>query len=124
VSTPIGADNINADYGLPEIEIAWLAGLIEGEGCFRVGHHKNWDTPMFKMKMTDEDVMLRAAGVCGVKLYGPHVYGKYKPLWAIDTGKMDDVQRIGEMVLPYMGMRRTSKINEVLACIDDKRRAK
>ena len=42
------------------IDIAWLAGLLEGEGCFRLDKGKY---PIIRLGMGDEDVVVRAASL-------------------------------------------------------------
>ena len=41
-------------------EIAWLAGIIEGEGSF---HYAKSNSPMIVIKMTDKDVIERIASL-------------------------------------------------------------
>ncbi len=41
-------------------EIAWLGGLLEGEGCFLL---KRGKYPSVRLKMTDEDTVVRAAAL-------------------------------------------------------------
>lgn len=94
---------------MTEIETAWLAGILEGEGCF---YFKR--TPMVKLSMTDEDVVERAAKLVGKqcrKANRPTVSGKSVYLLEIHGEK---AIRLMESILPYMGGRRSNKIREVL----------
>ena len=50
---------------MTELDIAWLAGLLEGEGCFRINTRKRDNGtinyyPQLILKMTDEDIIKRA----------------------------------------------------------------
>jgi hypothetical protein len=92
-------------------DIAWLAGLLEGEGCFRT--HKN--CPGLTVNMTDEDVIARAAKVLGYpKPTVPYIQrpGR-KPIWCLSLhGK----HAIAWMMTLYtfMGTRRRAKIREII----------
>lgn len=96
-------------------ELIWLAGLLEGEGCFL------WtgNTPVVKVAMTDEDVMLRASKALGCNLTGPYPSKKkpgggfYKPIYyAGISGR--PAFAIMKKLLPIMGNRRTKKIRSIL----------
>jgi hypothetical protein len=95
--------------------IAWAAGLIEGEGCFT--WHSEGKHPYFLMDMTDRDVLEKFQLVFPfVNLRGPYTH-KNKPLnkprWRVDAFGSKAIQ-IMEAILPYMGKRRTCKIKEFL----------
>jgi hypothetical protein len=42
---------------MTETQIAWIAGIIEGEGCIWVGRQKNWKRTVLNVSMTDYDVI-------------------------------------------------------------------
>ena len=95
--------------------ILWLAGLLEGEGCFRFG---KWASKgngcQITVEMTDEDVIVKAAEVMGTKVYfhKPRRLG-CKPTWY--TGACGDkAAAIARQILPFMGQRRKAKIEELL----------
>ncbi len=93
-------------------DIAWLAGLLEGEGYFGV---KAKTSPVISISMTDEDVMARAGALMGCTptrvnrqhanrkdLYRVQIYGIRAASWMMT-------------VLPLMGARRGQVIKESLA---------
>lgn len=105
---------------MSEGELYWLAGLLEGEGCFAIrgtGHN-----PVIQLIMTDLDVVIRAAKIMGShkviktkqdsrggkSLYRTVVYGSV----AISLMKK---------LLPLMGERRSIKINECIYNYECKR---
>lgn len=103
-----------------DTDIAWLAGLLEGEGHFSC--HNKGDGHLRKsigiqLKMTDEDVVLRAAALLGARAHENN--------WARDNRDHQTVwrcavsgakaERIMRLVRPYMGQRRGAKIDEILA---------
>lgn len=45
-------------------DIAWLAGLLEGEGTFVSGKRTS-HLPMIQLMMTDKDIVIRAAKIMG-----------------------------------------------------------
>ena len=111
---------------MTEIEIAWLAGLFEGEGCIttaKKSNHSSGNQRFLVIKMTDEDVLRKAHRIAGVgKLYGPYraVNNKvrdtshYKPFWQWAVFARDEVLYIGNALLPHLGERRRAKMIEAL----------
>lgn len=111
---------------MTEVELAWLAGLLEGEGCFRIATNSasssspGYRWPTIAMNMTDEDVLRRAAQIAAVgKVYGP--YGPYKsnpyskkPFWQWHVTKREDALWLMKRLYPHMGQRRQEKIDEIL----------
>ena len=94
-------------------DIAWLAGLLEGEGCFRsVGN-----CPTIKLSMTDRDTVVRAAGLLGLTHIATviHKNPTYKDAWVIAANGRTAA---GWMmtIWPLMGARRQEKITEMLKC--------
>jgi len=88
--------------------IAWLAGLIEGEGSFL------WaKSPCISVQMTDRDIIARAAALLGAKVCGPYENG-HKPTWAF---RVHGSRAVGWMLtlFTFMGERRRAKIAEVIA---------
>jgi hypothetical protein len=97
-------------------EMAWLAGLIEGEGCF------GWNKSNFgsiTIGMSDRDVIERAAVILGKtekiheRTLRSGAIGK-KPLFYV---RVTGTRAIGWMMTLYsfMGQRRQEKIRAVLA---------
>lgn len=100
-------------------DIAWLAGLLEGEGSFMVWkNHKPKKTyfyPTISVNMTDKDIIDRVANLFGTQSYVfKKAYGvSKKPSWrAMVRGK--NAVAWMKLLLPYMGERRAEKINEIL----------
>lgn len=94
-------------------DIAWLAGLLEGEASFML---KKGNT-IIRMQMTDKDVMDRAAALLGTKVadYGRKPKGKpsYLPVFHL---AIHGTKAIGWMMTLYtfMGERRRAKILQIL----------
>jgi hypothetical protein len=98
-------------------QIEWLAGLLEGEGCFsKVGYRvrEGLGTVAIFVNMTDRDVIEKAAALLGSKVVTfPRPPG-YKPQWR--TLLYGD-RAAGWMMtlLPLMGKRRRARITALLA---------
>lgn len=94
--------------------ISWLAGLLEGEGCFTSRGGR--PTPIIQLCMTDKDVVIRAARILGANkvtccnkktaggkdLFRLTVFGRRAVAWVMT-------------LYPLMGLRRQEKIRETLA---------
>jgi hypothetical protein len=98
-------------------DIAWLAGLLEGEGYFAFIS----DRPRITISMTDRDVIEEAAKLMG----DPKIYLTKRPdKKDIFTIRISGYRAIGIMyqVLPFMKKRRTAQIFAVLDGWKSKRR--
>jgi hypothetical protein len=86
-------------------DLYWLAGLLEGEGCFC--------SPGIKLGVTDRDVVVRVARILERHVRGPYKYG-YKPVYYTEiwAGPAIDWMR---KLLPLMGRRRAAKIRSIVA---------
>jgi outer membrane protein assembly factor BamA len=100
-------------------DIAWAAGLFEGEGCISLPSNHSVS---LKLKMTDRDVVerLHALFPCPkieVKNYATSSNPNYKTQygWNITDGK--EITRILNLFMPYFGQRRKAKAQELLAFI-------
>jgi len=105
-------------------EIAWIAGILEGEACFdyhfnkRMG--KNFGKPPLKkyprirVEMKDEDIILRLYKLLGGKLSSKN--GKqinHSKTFLIKWFQPKDVKRILTMIRPWLGKRRGQKVDEL-----------
>lgn len=108
-----------------DTDIAWLAGLLEGEGSFcyaapspRPGHTCRGRISV-QLQMTDQDVVQRAAGLmgCACRPGGTRVAHDgctRKAMWRTYLSGAPAVRTM-RLVRPYMGQRRGAKIDELLA---------
>jgi hypothetical protein len=97
-------------------EIAWAAGLFEGEGsAFIASQHRQ---PKMTLVMTDQDVVerfQRVMGVGQVRTYGHNTGGRRKPYWMWTVQSRADVLVAASILLPHLGRRRTAAVLEVQA---------
>ena len=102
--------------GQKSIEIAWAAGLFEGEGCIATDRNSR----RLIIEMTDKDVMEDFVRIVGYgNLCGPHNTQKKdgikrKPTYRWSVCKRTEVSRILQLFLPFLGKRRTKKAVNVL----------
>ena len=71
--------------------------------------------------LTDEDVLKRLHNYVGGLFSGPVIDGnpKHKPFWRWGINKREAVQDLCVRLLPLMGVRRSSKIREILQMMED-----
>lgn len=101
------------------LEVAWAAGLFEGEGCFTltVGNRPGSRRVAARVGSTDRDVIERFARIIGfghVNLKRAHKEG-HKDLYEWSTQAAPSVRDFIELVRPYLGRRRREKAEEVYA---------
>lgn len=109
-------------------EIRWLAGLLEGEGCFGIYFNKNakgekkYPVLRISLGMTDEDVVERAAGLLGAR--GHRTYQPAKGIKPFFETTVTGSRAAGWMMTLYslMGRRRRQRILECLSRWDGPRR--
>jgi hypothetical protein len=107
-----------ADVALPrvdlsEADIAWVAGILEGEGCWT--RKRNGSRWWIAVRMTDKDIIDRLAQVTGVGRISqdrprrPH----HKMAWAWLVMARPHREWLTVQVWPRMGERRARRIEEV-----------
>jgi hypothetical protein len=113
-------------------QLAWAAGLYEGEGSVGAYLYKNRPTlltPQVRMRLssTDEDVARRFYEIVGVGyFYGPLKVqqGRYKDRWDWVSGKWVEAQYVAGLFWPWLGGRRKEQFVKALrahhqAYVDD-----
>lgn len=99
---------------IPIHDIAWLAGILEGEASFGYGC-----TPILEIGMTDEDVINKISTIIKKKYFVTFPKQKMKDgsarktVYRIRLFGVKAIQ-IMQWVFPFMGKRRKEKIIEVL----------
>ena len=83
------------------LDLVWLAGLLEGEGCFTVSN-----TQIISLGMNDKDVVERASRIMRTKVRDAR-QGKF----FVTTACGDRARMLMTRLRPYMGRRRGHKID-------------
>ena len=97
-------------------EIAWLAGLLEGEGCFAF-----YKSPWILLQMCDGDVVRRAALIMDAPWAGPIDMNRWRSIGTTPRKPLYRCRITGDQaawwmhqVYWFMGERRQAKIREAL----------
>lgn len=104
-------------------DLAWLAGLLEGEGSFMMGRNtvggKVYFYPKIVVTMTDKDIIDRVSDLFGVTTYKlPDASYMKKQQWRSQVSGYKAAVLM-EALIPFMGFRRTEKIKEILELYGD-----
>jgi hypothetical protein len=96
-------------------QIAWAAGLFEGEGC--ITGHRGRSARHVALVMADEDIVRRFAAIVRIgavrgdgTLRRPH----HRHLWRWQADG-DGGEAVLHLLLPYLGARRSARAKEMLA---------
>lgn len=98
-------------------EIAWAAGLFEGEGCMAVYQTKYGAKiqPQVRLAMKDADVVERFATIVGCgHLRSVPAKGNCSPMREWYVYEAVKVREVIGLLLPFFGDRRRAKALEVL----------
>lgn len=102
--------------------IAWIAGIIEGEGyiCGRVNRKSGVTVGLcVQVNMTDEDVLRLCQKRTGLgRVNGPYKSNSYrknwKPNWKWTVGRTKEVMGLLQAIIPWLGKRRKAKALQVM----------
>ena len=106
-----------------ELDYAWAAGVLEGEGCFSIFKRKerrNTRSVAIHCVMGDEDIVRRLHSLfgCGHVSIIPPRSENWKTMWAWQVQNKVGVLEVILRVLPYLGIRRTAKAKELMNHIE------
>lgn len=99
-------------------EIAWVAGLFEGEGSTGVySKHPVWKIGLHPR---DTDVINRVKEIlqCG-NIHGPYVRPDGSSVLCFTVGKIKDVYKVIQLTYPYLGARRQKQCDIVIEYIKE-----
>lgn len=117
---------------MTESEIAWAAGLFEGEGTVyakRTRSGRQWHAALF-VTSTDRDVVEKFAHLVGASIYERPTesaghYGKL-PVFTARINQSERSLEIADLFAPWLGERRLDQIAEakrrVLSSLPDGRK--
>ena len=109
--------------GLSEIDIAWLAGLLEGEGSFLLDNRSakrfkvstSPPSPFIKIQMTDEDVIKKVATMVNKNVFSPtRKTVKSKTTYSVHIGDRPTLRILLPRLFPYLGARRQAQAQPLL----------
>lgn len=94
-------------------DIYWLAGLLEGEGCFGLSGSKG-GSARISLNMTDKDIVERAASLLGAEVKVVKRYPNRKQVYRIEIFSS---KAVAWMMTLYslMGVRRKETIEKSIS---------
>lgn len=96
---------------MTEVETAWLAGLLEGEGSFITALLSDRIRPRVALSMCDEDVVAKVAAMRDVAYCQTNHYQRnprWEPAFRITACGAEAVEVV-RAVRPFIGTRRIDK---------------
>lgn len=111
-----------------DINIAWAAGILEGEGCFLKSKDKrsNYHKVAIQVEMTDKDVVEELQRIFGGSLWESNYPSKFKafpnakPSWRWSVHRQQEVFDTLIKVMPYLKFRRLQKAKELFEYLEEK----
>lgn len=101
---------------LKPTQLMWLAGLIEGDGCFL--QRKDCFSPRVFVAMVDKDTVERFAAPFKVNVrHVPSRKENWQPYFVAQVGSAAALA-LCKTLYPHMGKRRQHRIDEMLLAID------
>jgi hypothetical protein len=101
---------------MSDVEVAWVAGIIEGEGCFSF---KSNNQAAVIVCMVDKDVIDQLAAWTGVGVVVPKRArrSQYQDQWRWTVTAQNDFLALAEKIRPWMKARRGARLDEVCAAL-------
>jgi hypothetical protein len=88
------------------MNIGWMAGMYEGEGCIEQTSAHSYRLAIVS---TDLDVIEKIQSFAGGYVHPEKVYKlHHKPAWRWRLGKKNEVANLLEQMLPFLGNRRSN----------------
>jgi hypothetical protein len=109
----------------PDQELAYLAGILDGEGSFTYSHRKGrtrkngsfgpaYTCAVVKCEMTDKDVILKLQRFFGGSMFPVKERLGHQPSWCWHiAGK--SARAVMPRLLPFMSLRRSARIKQLQA---------
>ena len=105
-------------------DLAWAAGVFEGEGCiccYKIPNRKDSRRVMLAITMSDEDIVQRIYEIFKVGSFkGPYKKKDKKTLWTWAVQNMAGCHSVLTEIYPYLGKRRKEKADEMIKEIENR----
>lgn len=102
-------------------DVAWAAGLFEGEGCISLRNKTRTTRPgiRFTLSSTDKDVVDRFHTVVGCGSVTGPCWSTLatKEQWRWAASRRADVILLAELLRPHLGTRRLARLEECEAIV-------
>jgi hypothetical protein len=102
------------------LEVAWAAGLFEGEGSIHANTIKGRIYLLLNLSSNDRDVVERFARAIGCgRVYGPYLdKNATNPRWSWHAKSKADSAHALSLLEPFLCVRRRAKLAEVRARVE------
>jgi hypothetical protein len=103
---------------ITEVDAAWIAGVLEGEGCWTTKNGRSsWTVAV---RMTDRDIVERLALLTGIgRLSREESTRGHKTAWIWQVCARPHREWLTLRVWPWLGSRRRARIKELWPEIED-----
>lgn len=108
------ADVVGEVLDADPLDIAWAAGLFEGEGCIRHAREKNGTQRRLTLVSTDLDVIEKFAAITGGGIRERSVTGNRQRAWVWQIDRWALVSKVLRSFYPHLCARRGAKALELL----------
>lgn len=103
------------------IQLAWAAGLFEGEGNFSQYEYKGVNGsiyyPRAALVSSDKDILERFQEIVGLgNITSKKKNLGKKDMWVWQTGSVEKTQALYAMLWKWLGERRKDRIREIVLC--------
>jgi len=110
----IGNQQVKADR---EIDLAYLAGALDGEGCFTIARkadkrYKQWGysySPMIYFTNTNADFIARISEILDAFGISGHIMTRKQPMktgnkdyYVISIGRFSSISKLLDLILPFL----------------------
>jgi hypothetical protein len=99
-------------------EIAWIAGLFEGEGSVGVYYNKRGTAAVrLTIAQKTDEVLVRCYEILNMgHVYGPYrIKGSQLMLWAVSN--IEDVYKVIQLIYPWLSQKRQVQCDVVVEYI-------
>ena len=95
---------------IKDVDLLWLAGLFEGDGTFSV---RSTHLPVASIRMIDKDIIQKVADFFGLNIHNHRGRNNWSDAYSCSI-QSTAAEAFFKSLLPYMGKRRSNKINNIL----------
>ena len=107
---------------MTELEAAWLAGIVEGEGsmAIRVRGPRGRKEISLNICMTDRDIIERCARIMDAPMISLKMRGtQTKQPYRVSLTKWEGLETTLRAIRPWLGERRGAKADELLMVCEE-----
>ena len=101
-------------------EIAWLAGILEGEACFDFNDIYRKRNPRIRLEMKDEDIITRVQALIGGKIYvrkGKRI--NHNTTYRLVLCQRYYLEPVLKAIYPWLGERRKKIVKDLIDWYDE-----